>query len=205
MGRFRDTWKPVWGRDKDNLMHPRWGRHCDRDSNEIVARIRGYTKVSSVVARFRGSSNLLLALARTVILGFGPHAHIFVRSKSTYVFWNGASSWTRGGTWLLLSTTADCWLFLLCARGTPKFSCPCVHSVSPKRRVIEEGGNSKNVRPGEKSPGKLLILLLRACDLSPSQLISPLLPRSEKHLRSWRQWDRDNNGSQQWDHDYNWL
>jgi hypothetical protein len=39
--------------------------------------------------RFEHKSNLLLAFASTVIHGFGPHGtrdHIFVRSKSTYVF-----------------------------------------------------------------------------------------------------------------------
>jgi hypothetical protein len=60
--------------------------------------------------RAEQSSNLLLVFASTVILGFGPrrdHYHIFVCSKTTYVFWNGASSTTRGGVWLLLSTTGD--------------------------------------------------------------------------------------------------
>jgi hypothetical protein len=33
------------------------------------------------------------------------HDHSFVRSKTTYVFWNGASSSTKGGVWPLLSAT----------------------------------------------------------------------------------------------------
>jgi hypothetical protein len=42
------------------------------------------------------SGNLLLALASTV-LGFGPHDHIFIGSKTIYVFGNGTSSSRRGG------------------------------------------------------------------------------------------------------------
>jgi hypothetical protein len=47
---------------------------------------------------------LLLALTSTAVLRIGPrrdHDHIFVLSRP-YVFWNGASSSTSGGVWLLL-------------------------------------------------------------------------------------------------------
>jgi hypothetical protein len=49
-------------------------------------------------------SNLLLPFASTVILGFGSrrdsseNCHLFL---DFYVHWNGASSSTRGGAWLL--------------------------------------------------------------------------------------------------------
>jgi hypothetical protein len=46
------------------------------------------------------SSKLLLALASTVNLGFG----IFFFCHNFYVSWNGTSSSTRGGVWLLLVT-----------------------------------------------------------------------------------------------------
>jgi hypothetical protein len=40
----------------------------------------------SFCGRSEQSSNLLLAVASTVILGFGTHDHIFVLSKTIYIF-----------------------------------------------------------------------------------------------------------------------
>jgi hypothetical protein len=56
------------------------------------------------------SNNFLLVFAGTVILGFETHDHIFIRSKTTYVFWNWASSSKRRGICLLLS---NMWLSLV--------------------------------------------------------------------------------------------
>jgi predicted outer membrane repeat protein len=43
-----------------------------------------------------GSSDLLLVLGSTVVLGFGTDDQIFVRSKTIYVFGNWVSSSAKG-------------------------------------------------------------------------------------------------------------
>jgi hypothetical protein len=49
-------------------------------------------------------SNLLLAFASTVILGFRPHHHMSVLSETIYVFWNRDSSYMRRGVGLSATT-----------------------------------------------------------------------------------------------------